>query len=121
MTRWERIIRGLGTLMLIGFVLIAGTPITTVLSNKFAVREEIQSSDAIVVLGAGLIHAGQLREESLRRIVRGMQLYKQGFAPLLIVLGSSNEIELRSQLAQSIGIPFNAIGKIEADTTTREE
>ena len=69
---YERVIRGFGVFMLMLFVLVAVTPVTRVMSNQLAVPEAVHSSDAIVVLGAGLIHAGQLREESLRRIVRGI-------------------------------------------------
>jgi uncharacterized SAM-binding protein YcdF (DUF218 family) len=62
-----------------------------------------------------------LREESLRRIVRGIELYKQGLAPLLVVLGNSSELELRSRLANNMGVPAAAIRAIETNTTTREE
>jgi uncharacterized SAM-binding protein YcdF (DUF218 family) len=119
--RWERLIRGIGLVIAIVFLVIIATPLTNILSETIAVPEAIQPSDAIVVLGAGMIHTGALREESMRRIVHGMELYQQGLAPLLIVLGNSSEIELRSRLARNMGIPASAIRTIETNTTTREE
>src|SRR5262245_46680947 len=98
MGSWERLIRSLGIFVLILFLIITETPLMSALSRKMGVAEEIQPSDAIVVLGAGLIHQGQLREESLRRLLHGLELYKEGLAPLLILLGNSSEIEIRAQL-----------------------
>ena len=125
---WERIIRGLGIFTTVAFLLTAATPVSNIFGQRLAISETLQPSDAIVVLGAGLIHTGVLREESLRRAVRGIELYKQGLAPLLVVLGPArrdepniSEAEVRSRLAQSLGIPTDAILKLESTTTTRDE
>src|SRR5262245_51029632 len=91
------------------------------LGRRLSIPEAIHPSDAIVVLGAGLINTRILRAESMRRIVRGMELYKQDLAPILIVLGDSDETELRAELAQMMGVPSDAITKIKTNTTTREE
>jgi uncharacterized SAM-binding protein YcdF (DUF218 family) len=121
MGRWEILIRSLGIFVLSLFLVITETPITRAITRKMAVPEKIRTADAIVVLGAGLSHQGQLREESLRRLLRGLQLYKTGFAPVLVVLGNSSEIELRAQISEGLGVPADAIAKIETNTTTREE
>ena len=84
-------------------------------------------ADAIVVLGAGLIHSGILKNESMRRVVRGVELYKENLAPLLIVLGAGlpdepnpSEAEVRLRFASAMGVPRDAIITLET-TTTREE
>ena len=117
----QHVVRGLGVLILITFLIIAGTPVTSGISRQLAVPEDIRPSDAIVVLGAGVVRAGMLREESMRRMSRGLELYKQGLAPLLIVLGSGSEIETRAKLALALGVPSSAIVRLETRTTTREE
>jgi uncharacterized SAM-binding protein YcdF (DUF218 family) len=128
-TTWRRIIRGLGVLTIIGTLVVCATPAINILADRLAVNESVKPSgaDAIVVLGAGLIHADLLKEESMRRLMRGVELYKQGLAPLVIVLGSglpgepsSSEAEVRSRLASAMGIPPDAIIQVET-TTTREE
>jgi uncharacterized SAM-binding protein YcdF (DUF218 family) len=50
-----------------------------------------------------------------------MELYKRGLAPVLIVLGNSSEVQIRANLAQSMGIPEPAIRTLEVTTTTRDE
>jgi uncharacterized SAM-binding protein YcdF (DUF218 family) len=124
----QRIIRGLGVLSMLFFVITTLTPASDIVSRWFAVPENIQPSDAIVVLGAGLLHQGMLPEESLRRLVRGITLYKQGMAPLLVVDGNPrpddpnlSEAEVRSRLARTMGIPSDAIVKQETSTSTIEE
>jgi uncharacterized SAM-binding protein YcdF (DUF218 family) len=121
----RRIIRGFGALTIIGILVVAATPVSNILGERLAVTESVPSNaDAIVVLGAGLIHAGLLKEESMRRVVRGVELYKQGLAPLLILLGSGvpseSEAEVRSRFASAMGIPLDAIIKLET-TNTRVE
>jgi uncharacterized SAM-binding protein YcdF (DUF218 family) len=128
-TTWRRIIRGLGVLTIIFILTICATPVSNILGERLAVTESEKPSnaDAIVVLGAGLIHDDVLKNESIRRVVRGVELYKQGLAPLLIVLGSAlpgelntSEPEVRSRFASAMGIPTDAIIKLET-TNTRVE
>ena len=85
-------------------------------------------TDAIVVLGAGLMNGGTLRDESLRRAVEGIALYKQGLAPILVLSGPGrrdgtprSEAEQRSALAQAMGVPLEAILTEDTANTTREE
>lgn len=123
---WERIFRGLGVFTVAGFLVSALTPASNALGRKLAVRETIQPADAIVVLAAGAENE-ILGEESLRRLLRGIELYKQGLAPLLIVDGpcwtrcGATEAELRARLARRMDVPPDAIIKEERAGTTREE
>jgi uncharacterized SAM-binding protein YcdF (DUF218 family) len=127
-TTSERIIRRLGIFTATGFLIVAETPVSNIAGQRLAVGEAVKASDAIVVLAAGLIHTGILHEESMRRTVHGIELYKQGLAPSLVVLGPARphepnptEAEVRSKLARSMGIPPDAILKVETARTTRDE
>ena len=127
-TIWERIIRGLGVFVVITFFVAAVTPVSNIVGQKLAVTETLQPSDVIVVLGAGLMQSGTLNNESMRRTVRGVELYKQGLAPILVLLGppfdggsSPTEAAVRARFARTMGVPSEAIIKIENSMTTREE
>ena len=80
------------------------------------------------MLGAGILNGGILGEESMRRVIRGVELYKQGLAPLIVLSGGGRsdepkptEAEVRARLAVTMGIPPEAIFKEETANTTREE
>jgi uncharacterized SAM-binding protein YcdF (DUF218 family) len=125
---WERIIRGIGCLTLTVLAVVALTPVSNLAGHAFSIPPDRQQSDAIVVLAAGLLHGGELSDESLRRVMTGISLYKQGHAPILVLSGRARrdeplptEAELRSRLAQQMGIPAEAILKEETANTTREE
>src|SRR5215475_10101903 len=112
MNHWMRIIRGLGILTVILFAVAALSPATNYVGRHLAVKSEVKPSGAIVVLGAGLMHGGILNDESMRRAIRGIELYKQGFAPLIVFSGPSygegsgvTEAQVRSKLAVALGIP----------------
>lgn len=87
----------------------------------------LEEAAAIVVLGGGPVRKdGVLSESSLRRALRGMRLYRDGLAPLLVFAGpvSSSgyvEAEVRASLARECGIPGAAILTESASRTTREE
>jgi uncharacterized SAM-binding protein YcdF (DUF218 family) len=117
----SRAIRTLGALTIGGLVIAAMTPISNILSRKLAVVEIVEPADAIVILGAGYIDPRILREESLRRLVRGVELYKQNLAPLLVMLGSVPEFELRFKFARTVGVPPDAILNTAPTATTQEE
>ena len=129
MTRaWDRIIRGLGTLVAVVFLSVTLTPLSNFAGRIFTPAPERKPSDAIVVLAGGLKHGGSLQEESLRRAIAGIEVYKQGLAPILVLSGRNRlnepqptEAEQRSKLAQTMGIPAEAILKEETANTTREE
>src|SRR5215471_11748271 len=125
---WERMIRGLGILIIIACLIVALTPVSNFAGKKFAILPDKKPADAIVVLGAGLMNAGSLQDESLRRVIAGIDLYKQGLAPLIVLSGGARrddmqhtEAQQRSILAQTMEIPAEAILKEETSNTTREE
>ena len=128
MRYWNRLIRGLGILTLVAFFVTTLTPISNTIGRKMAIAPHIEPGGAIVVLAAGLMHGGELGDESMRRVLRGIELYKKGLAPLIVLSGRSRldqpfptEAEIRARLAGVAGIPREAILKEETANTTREE
>jgi uncharacterized SAM-binding protein YcdF (DUF218 family) len=123
-----RVIHGVGVFVVAAFCVIVFTPISNEASRYFAVSSTVQPSAAIVVLGAGIWKGGMLDDESLRRTVRGIELYRSQLAPVIVFSGSKSveepnmtEAELRTRLALTLGIPGDAIIKEETANTTRDE
>jgi uncharacterized SAM-binding protein YcdF (DUF218 family) len=121
-------IRLVGASTIAVFLAVAFTPLSNVVAAKLSAAENLKPADAIIVLGGGLLRNGVLNQESLRRTVRGIELYKQGLAPSLVLLGPAQpdepkptEAEVRANLARAVGIPMDAIIKLETANTTVEE
>lgn len=119
-------VRGLGAVAVITFFVISVTPATNVIGHRFAViSAPPEAADAIVVLGAGLAPGGFLTVESMRRLIAGIELFKKGLAPLLVVSGpgslAPSEGAVRAKLAGEMGIPPGAILEEETANTTYEE
>ena len=122
------VIRGIGVVVVVVFCVIVFTPISNEASRYFTVGSGIQPSGAIVVLGGGIWKGGMLDNESLRRTVHGIELYKSKLAPVIIFSGyqydedtNMTEAELRTKLALTMGVPHDAIIKEETAHTTRDE
>ena len=123
-----RVIQAIGVVVVAVFCVIVFTPICNEASRYFTVGSSIQQSGAIVVLAAGIWRGGMLDDESLRRAVRGIELYKSQLAPVLVFSGKQRggeptmtEAEIRTTLALTMGVPRDAIIKEEKANTTREE
>jgi uncharacterized SAM-binding protein YcdF (DUF218 family) len=108
------------------FLATAFTPLAYVLSLWMAVEPQLVRSDAIVVLGATVSPSGVLSAESTRRTDHAIDLYQQGFAPRLILLGGTrgggpSEAQIRAKVARLHSIPAEAIVTESRARTTREE
>jgi uncharacterized SAM-binding protein YcdF (DUF218 family) len=103
------------------------TPVADAINRQFALRPRIEPADAIVVLGASGVRAdGSLGNDSLRRTMIGIDLYRRGLAPLIVLSGGTNErgqveADVRSRLVVASGVPERAIATETAARTTREE
>ena len=119
------IVRALGLATLALFFLGAFTPLPVFLYEMISVPVHLERADAIVVLaGGGVMLSGQLTDSSLRRTVRGIALYRDGLAPLLVLsgaVGRTSESAARSVLAGKCGVPDTAILASSAGHTTHEE
>jgi len=108
------------------FIASAFTPLPHLLDVWTAAPSQLEPSDAIVILGAGVSAGGILSPESALRTDRGIALYQQGLAPLLVFLGGGEEgrpteAEVSAALARYRGIPSEAILTETTAHTTREE
>jgi len=114
--------RLLGLVGLLAFAAAAFTPLANRLNAWMAGEARLEPSDAIVVLGRGGADSdGILTNRSLRRVLRGVDLYRDGLAPLLVLSGSPEETRARGNLARGLGMPAAAIVSAAPAYTTREE
>jgi uncharacterized SAM-binding protein YcdF (DUF218 family) len=115
-------LRCLGLIALLVFTVAAFTPLANLINIRMAGASHVEPSDAIVVLGRGGADSdGVLTNRSLRRLLRGVGLYHDGLAPLLVLSGSVGETHARLTLARGLGIPETAILTTARARTTREE
>jgi len=71
----------------VAFFIASGfTPLAHFLDKWTATPSEIRQADAIVVLAAAVSRGGILTPESALRTERGITLYQQGLAPLIVFL-----------------------------------
>jgi uncharacterized SAM-binding protein YcdF (DUF218 family) len=125
-SRVDRVARLIGLVGVISFLVTAFTPLAHRLNLATAVPAELVPSDAIVVLGAWVSPSGTLSPESLRRTNHGIELYRRGLAPTLVLLGGSSvggptEADARAEQARLHGVPVQAILTETRVRTTREE
>lgn len=124
---WRPVCRIVGAAGLVIFLLCAFTPVPNLLDHWLSVPARIEPADAIVVLAAGVDDDGILTINSMRRMQRGIALYKERLAPLLVVSGprvhetGRSEAEVRAQLAGDMGIAASAIVTLTTARTTRAE
>jgi uncharacterized SAM-binding protein YcdF (DUF218 family) len=115
----------MGALTLVAYFVCAFTPLTGVVYRALAMEAELRPANAIVVLGAGVTPEGELTGNSLRRTVYGVQLYRRGLAPTVMMLGPEKdgvvEAEVRARFAAELGVPPPAIVVEPAGHTTRDE
>jgi uncharacterized SAM-binding protein YcdF (DUF218 family) len=82
-------------------------------------------ADAVVVLGSYMGTDGMLSAASLQRAVQGIDLYRRGLAPLLVMLGTRQgalaEADVRARLARDFGVPPAALLTDAGGRTTRDE
>ncbi len=115
---------GIAAFGLLGAVTL--TPLATAVSQGLVTPDPPQPADAIVALAATIHEDGTLSEDSLRRLVRAIELYTEGWAPLLILSGGPlkrglDEAAVRSALARRLGVPAPAIVPLAGPHTTHEE
>jgi len=119
-----RIVGALGVALLLA---VGFTPLPNTLSYWLAPSRELGPAGAIVVLGGGGVNErGELNGASLLSLLEGVDLYRRGLAPLLLVSGSPSgprgtEVERRTDVSRECGIPREALLTISSARTTRDE
>jgi uncharacterized SAM-binding protein YcdF (DUF218 family) len=125
--RLTRGLQVLGAVVTSLLVLGAFTPAVNLLAYWRAPGNPLGPADAIVVLGeGGVMENGQLTRPSLQRTTEGVELFRRGLAPLLVISGSGaarprTEGEARAEIARASGIDPAAILPLGPARTTREE
>lgn len=125
--RISDLLRCLGIVTLGSYIIIGFTPFVNVLASHLMVDFELVPADAVVVLGGGLAADGEMGAASLKRAVRGMELYHSGYAPLLALLGPKSienypsEASVRRSLALTMQIPPENIVTESRGLTTLDE
>src|SRR4051812_43569822 len=74
-----------GAIGLAAFAVIAYTPAMAHVAWSLSPVTSPAPADAIVVLGAGAAPDGTLSDQSLRRLVGGLVLFRRGLAPRVIL------------------------------------
>lgn len=125
--RWgNRVCRLIGLVGVVFFLVTAFSPLAPRANQWLANPPQLVPSDAIVVLGGWVSPSGLLSLESLRRTNRGIDLYRRGLAPVLVLLGGATgggptEADVRAEQARLRGVPPDAILTEARARTTREE
>jgi uncharacterized SAM-binding protein YcdF (DUF218 family) len=122
-TVWLRIVGGttLGLCAVSAF-----TPVPELISAVLRGSGAVEQVPAIVVLGAGVREDGMLSDASLRRTMVGIELYRKGVAPLIVLSGPISpsgrvEAELRQAVARDCAVPGAALLTESRGRTTHEE
>ena len=124
---FDRGLLALGTVTLLASVFVAFTPLANVLGNRLAISEQLAPAEAIVVLGAGISTEGELSRPSLKRTIRGIELFQLGYSPVLLLLGPArfegypSEAEIRRRLARTMGLDPGGVMTEANGLNTRDE
>jgi uncharacterized SAM-binding protein YcdF (DUF218 family) len=108
-------------------VAVLFTPLPEVVSGWMSETAPVAPGEAIVVLGGGGVEPdGTLTTTSLRRTLRGLDLYRLGMAPLLVFSGpraqaSRAEADVRAEFARRCGVAPGSILTESRARTTHEE
>lgn len=121
------LLRAVGAVAVVVFLLAGFTPAVELLGRLVIPDHLAEPAEAIVVLGAGgVAPGGGLTDASLRATMEGVDLFHEGWAPLLVLSGGGGQLprteaETRAEFARSAGVPPAAIVIAGAARTTREE
>ncbi len=72
-----------------GALIVMFTPMSNQLANLLEIEPNYKKADVIIVLAGGAYQGGTLTTSSNERILQGINLFKMGYAPKLMLVGSS--------------------------------
>jgi uncharacterized SAM-binding protein YcdF (DUF218 family) len=109
-------------------IIIMYTPLVNSLSRPLMVKADLQNADVIVVLEGGMYPGGELPLFSLMRTVKGVELYKKGYANKILFSGCTGnpnpsripEENGMARVAVNLGVPPQAILLEDKSTRTYE-
>jgi uncharacterized SAM-binding protein YcdF (DUF218 family) len=119
-------LRVVGAAAMAVFLVVGFTPLPDGLTRWMSRADLLRPAEAIVVLGGGGVRPdGKLTDVSFRRTFHGIELYRRGLAPLLVLSGGpsngSSEAQVRGEVALTCGIAPSAIVTASPGHTTRDE
>ena len=92
---------------------VAFTPLTHWMAHDLPRRDSLQKADAVFVLASGLQSDGELSTSSMSRLVRGLELIGEGWAPRLILSEHPKPYpryrDAASKLLESLGLEAEII------------
>ena len=121
------LLRILGAMSTLLFLLAGFTPGLDLVGGWLNPNRPAEHAQAIVVLGAGgVARGGGLTDTSLRAAMAGVELFQQGWAPLLVLSGAAAgrrraEADVRADFAHHAGVPAASIVTVSSARTTHEE
>lgn len=83
----KKILESIGLSVVVLIIVCIFTNIPNDLFKNLIVESKIEKADTIIVLGAGVTESGWPDRFSLERAVKGIVLYKKGYAPKIIFSG----------------------------------
>jgi uncharacterized SAM-binding protein YcdF (DUF218 family) len=109
-------------------IIIMYTPLVNSLSRPLMVKADLQKANVIVVLEGGMYPGGELPLFSLMRTVKGIELYKKGYANKILFsgrTGNPNPLKIpeengMARVAVNLGVPRQAILLEDKSTRTYE-
>lgn len=106
-------------------LLINRTTLVDVLVAPVLLPDTIEKTDAMVVLGAGVIGDCIPNQYAVRRVLLAAQLWREHWAPLVVFTGGSSEgscpvAVAMAQMASAVGISESAIRVETTSRSTRE-
>ncbi|MEZ5287572.1 MAG: ElyC/SanA/YdcF family protein [Vicinamibacterales bacterium] len=121
---WAGIVAGI-VAVAVGRLAINESTVPDYLVAPLLVKDSPASADAVVVLGGGVLGECVLNIHSMRRIMLGARLFKEGRAPLLVVSGGQAGgrcpvADGMANLAKDLGVPADRI-VIEREASSTEE
>ena len=119
-------LRVVGAAAMTVFLVVGFMPLPDGLTGWMSRADLLRPAEAIVVLGGGGVRPdGTLTDVSFRRTFHGIELYRRGLAPLLVLSGEQSsgrsEAQVRGEVALTCGIAPSAIVTALSGHTTRDE
>jgi uncharacterized SAM-binding protein YcdF (DUF218 family) len=112
--RWPWLFFG-GLLVLAVLVVVGARPLALWLVRPLVKADPLRRVDAIVVLGAGSYPAGVLTPETAYRVLLGIRLMHEAYAPVLVLSGGSHrgtpgsDAEAMARAARACGIASTSL------------
>jgi uncharacterized SAM-binding protein YcdF (DUF218 family) len=111
-------------LVLATIVLINKTPMADWLVAPLIVPDANETTDAIVVLGAGVLDNCIVNNNGMRRVLLGVRLWRERRAPVLLFTGGAQDscpvATAMALLARELGVPDEQVRVESRSRTTRE-